>query len=109
MQDQRAHSRKLLEAEAAIADPSGDLWITVPMLDISRMGIAFSSPAAIEGGATYLFRIDLPGIEGRVEALLRVVHSSNTGMEQGFRVGARFASVTQDDAQRIVRFLTGQP
>ena len=106
MQELRAHVRRLLDADAAIADSTGKQWRSVQMLDISGSGVAFASNEPVESGASHMFNFYLPGTSRRNEVVLKIVEC-NEGMTNGrYRIGARFTAI-DDDSRAIIKQFVG--
>ncbi|MBV8634366.1 MAG: PilZ domain-containing protein, partial [Burkholderiaceae bacterium] len=68
-QDKRAHRRKTLHAEAAIADVLGNTWSKVELLDISQSGAAFLSAEEFATGSSRMLRFHVPGHEAPLSVL----------------------------------------
>lgn len=106
MRDQRAHARRLMREDAILSDESGSGRQPVVLLDISRLGIAFTSPKLLEGGARLRLQFSLPGNPDRHDTLVEVVHSTSSGVPSGFRVGARFIEIEPHTTALITEFAT---
>lgn len=105
MQEKRAHKRKLLLAEAVIADASGSAWSTIVLLDISSIGVAFASAQIMERDDIRMLRFCLPGSPRRHDAAVCVVHSSSAGVPSGYRVGAKFSAIDPATLELIADFV----
>ncbi len=107
MRELRVHLRRLLQSTASIIDAQGVLWHSVQLLDISRMGVAFSCTHEMQCGAVCQILFCLPGQTMRNEATLRIVHCAPSA--SGYRLGARIIELEQQCADRIVEFVVGEP
>ena len=106
MREQRAHNRRLMREDAIISDPSGDARRPAILLDISRVGVCFTSPQLLPSGMVYSLEFSLPGQTGLHRTTLEVVHSSSSGVPSGYRVGARFLDIPAGTAELIMDFVT---
>lgn len=106
MREQRAHNRRLMREDAIISGPSGERRQPAILLDISRVGVCFTSPQLLPSGTVYRLEFSLPGQPGLHRTTLEVVHSSSSGVPSGYRVGARFLDIAPDTAERIMDFVT---
>lgn len=106
MQEKRAHIRRLMREDAVLADASGNARHPVVLLDISRLGVSFTSPQELPGGSRHMLDFRLPGSPGLQETVVQVVHSSSAGVPAGFRVGARFVHITDETAEHILHFVS---
>lgn len=104
-QDKRTHRRKTLHAKAAIADVLGNTWSTVELLDISQSGAAFLSSEEYAAGASRMLRFQVPGHEGQLSVLCRIVHCAKHSYLNGFRVGTAFARIDEADAQAVTAYV----
>jgi hypothetical protein len=105
MQEQRAHTRKLMRAEAVLADAGNAARHPVVLLDISRLGVSFSSPAPLESGSRHILDFNLPGMPRLHETVVQVVHTSEAAASDAFRVGARFVHIAPETSDSIVQFV----
>lgn len=106
MQEKRAHTRRLMREEAVLADAAGQARHPVVMLDISRVGVSFTSPSLLESGSRHLLDFRLPGSPALQETVVQVVHSTSAGVPSGFRVGARFVHIADETTERIAQFVS---
>ena len=105
MNEQRVYRRVLLEIEALIADPLEDQWVPIKLLDISRMGIAFSNNTPMAKDTLCMLRFYLPQNLKRINCVASIVHSSSIQATEDFRVGARFVNADPDDLELIKSFI----
>ena len=105
MNEKRKHFRKSATAEAAIADITGNTWIAVDFLDISRNGVAFISPDEQTTGSSRMLRFLLPGSEKRIAVICRIVYASPHIFLAGYRIGAEFVRIDEVDWQTIEAFI----
>ena len=106
MHEKRAHTRRLMREEAVLADASGAMRHPVVMLDISRLGVCFTSADELESGSRHILDFRLPGNSQLQETVIQVVHSSRAGVPAGFRVGARFVHMGADTSEHIASFVS---
>jgi hypothetical protein len=106
MSEKRAHARRLMHEDAVLASATGSGRHPVVMLDISRLGVCFTSPTLLDGGARHILDFRLPGGDALHETVVQVVHSSPNGVPSGFRVGARFVHIRPETADSIVQFVS---
>lgn len=104
-QDKRTHSRKALHSEAAVADVLGNTWTKVQLLDISQSGVALLSTEEYSVGASRMLRFHLPGYEGQLSVLCRIVHCAQHSYLEGFRVGTAFVRIGEIEAGAIAAFM----
>jgi hypothetical protein len=106
MQEKRAHTRRLMHEDAVLAEATGQGRQPVILLDISRLGVCFTCPAPLEGGARHILDFRLPGGAQLHETVVQVVHSGSAGVPAGFRIGARFVHVPAETESAIVQFVS---
>lgn len=106
MSEKRAHARRLMHEEAVLADAGGGARQPVVLLDISRVGVSFTSPVTLDGGTRYLLEFKLPGAPRLHETVVQVIHSSPHGVPAGFRIGARFVHIETDTTDAIAHFVS---
>ncbi len=107
MHEQRAHARKLMRAAAVLADAGNAARHPVVLLDISRLGVSFNSPAHLESGSRHILDFNLPGGARLHETVVQVVHTSASNAPTAFRVGARFVHIAPETSDSIVQFVAG--
>lgn len=106
MQEKRAHIRRLMREDAVLADATGNARHPVVLLDISRLGVSFTSPQELPGGSRHMLDFRLPGSPELQETVVQVVHSTSAGVPAGFRVGARFVHIADETTEQIVQFVS---
>ncbi len=106
MHEKRAHTRKLMREEAILADASGTARQPVVMLDISRLGVCFTSAEALASGSRHILDFRLPGNPELQETVIQVVHSTRAGVPAGFRVGARFVHIAAETTEHITTYVS---
>ena len=106
MPEKRAHTRRLMREDAVLADVAGGARRPVIMLDISRLGVCFTSPKLLESGSRHILDFNLPGTQHLHETVVQVVHSSQSGVPSGYKVGARFVHIAPDTTESIVHFVS---
>jgi hypothetical protein len=108
--EQRSHDRKILAADALIEDGSGHDWRHVHMLDVSRMGLAFTTDEIVEVGSIRRFDFALPGSLTRIVCRARIANRLVNAWpehksESAFRVGAMFEAIDPQHVEMIERFV----
>lgn len=106
MSEKRAHARRLMHEEAVLADAGGAARQPVILLDISRVGVSFTSPVMLDGSSRHLLEFKLPGVPGAHQTVVLVIHSSQTGVPSGYRIGARFVHIETDTTDAITHFVS---
>ena len=106
MHEKRAHTRRLMREDATIADASGKARHPVVLLDISRLGVCFTSPDLLESGSRHILDFHLPGNPHLQETVIQVVHSTSDGVPAGYRVGARFVHIAPETTEHITDFVS---
>jgi hypothetical protein len=106
MQEKRAHTRRLMKEDAVLANDGGSGRQPVVLLDISRLGVSFTSPSLLESGSRHILDFKLPGTPQLHETVVQVVHSSASGVPSGYRVGARFVHIQLDTTDAIMQFVS---
>lgn len=106
MHEKRAHTRRLMREEAMLADAAGSARRPVVMLDISRLGVSFTSPELLPSGSRHILDFRLPGSADLQETVVQVVHSTSAGVPSGFRVGARFIHIADETTDQIASFVS---
>lgn len=109
MPEKRAHMRRLMRENAVLADATGAARHPVVMLDISRLGVSFTSPTLLDGGSRHILDFKLPGTTQLHETVVQVVHCTDSGVPSGYRVGARFVHIPSETAESIVNFVSVAP
>lgn len=106
MSEKRAHTRRLMREDAVLADVTGAPRRPVIMLDISRLGVCFTSPVELDGGSRHILDFHLPGMQQLHETVVQIVHSSPIGVPSGYKIGARFVHIQPDTTESIVNFVS---
>ena len=106
MHEQRAHNRRLMREDAVLSNEVGGARRPVIMLDISRLGVCFTSSTLLESGTRHLLEFNLPGTGPVHETVVQVVHSSESGVPSGYKVGARFIHIEAETTESIVHFVS---
>ena len=106
MHEKRAHTRRLMREDATLADASGQARHPVVLLDISRLGVCFTSPDLLEGGSRHILDFRLPGNPKLQATVIHVVHCSSDGVPAGFRVGARFVHIAPGTTEDITSYVS---
>ena len=106
MPEKRAHTRRLMQEDAVLADAAGTTRQPVVLLDISRLGVSFTSPSLLDNGSRHILDFNLPGTAQLHETVVQVVHSSASGVPSGYKVGARFVHIAPETTESIVHFVS---
>jgi hypothetical protein len=106
MSEKRAHTRRLMHEDAILADATGAARHPVVLLDISRLGVSFTSPTLLDSGSRHILDFKLPGTTVLHETVVQVVHSGQAGVPSGYRVGARFVHIELETTDSIVHFVS---
>lgn len=106
MHEKRAQTRGLMREDALLAGAAGQARQPVIMLDISRLGVCFASPAPLEASSRHLLIFSLPGKLHTHESVVQVGHSSTSGVPSGYRIDARFVHMQVETTDEIVAFIT---
>ncbi|MES2317103.1 MAG: PilZ domain-containing protein [Pseudomonadota bacterium] len=106
MPEKRAHTRRLMREGAVLASAAGESRHPVVMLDISRVGVCFASPALLDSGSRHILDFQLPGMPQTHETVIQVVHTSESGVPAGYRVGARFVHMEAETSESIAHFVS---
>jgi hypothetical protein len=106
MHEKRAHTRRLMREDAVLADAAGNARHPVIMLDISRLGVSFTSPELLEAGSRHILDFRLPGSQELQETVVQVIHSTSAGVPSGYRVGARFIHIAPETTEQIASFVS---
>ena len=109
MPEKRAHTRRLMREDAVLADATGAARHPVVMLDISRLGVSFTSPSRLDGGSRHILDFKLPGAPQQHETVVQVIHCTESGVPSGFRIGARFVHIPAETTEAIVNFVSIAP
>ena len=105
--DKRKQQRKSLHGEALVADVLGNTWTKVDLLDISPSGLAFLSTEEFAGGSARTLRFFLPENPQRISVVCHIVHCAAHSYLQGYRIGAEFVRMHEDDLQAVTLFCAG--
>ena len=106
MDEQRAHSRRLMHEAAWIAASAEGAWTPMVLLEISTNGLTIASTQSLDSGDVHAVRFTLPGDAAPHDALVRLLYRSTDGVPAGFRYGARFTAIDQRTTEHIVDFLS---
>lgn len=106
MHEKRFHTRRLMREDAALADSAGNARHPVILLDISRLGVSFTSPDLLEGGSRHMLDFHLPGQPDLHETVVQVIHCTSSGVPTGFRIGARFVHIAEETTEQIMNFVS---
>ncbi|HEY8100113.1 MAG TPA: PilZ domain-containing protein [Burkholderiaceae bacterium] len=107
MKDQRQHVRKEIVASALIANPSGNDWKPVTLLDISVGGAAFSTSERVIVDTTRLVNITLPNEVKPIPLSAKIVNRSPMG--SAFRVGIKFFNADPIAIEQIRHYIEAAP
>lgn len=104
--EKRIRLRKALQVEGAIADPLGNQWFPIKLLDISESGLGFHSRTALPDGNARMLRFTLPlNPPVDVAATVKIVYCTKHSLLEGYRVGAEFRKLDPEHRARIAELV----
>lgn len=103
--ERREHQRKLLATEARISEMDTGNWTAMRLFDVSKAGIGFIHKQPLELNKLYSIEFHLPDSDARIACAAIVLHCAELKGGKGYRVGARFVWITEDDAERITDYV----
>jgi hypothetical protein len=106
VEEQRAHSRKLMHEQASVANASGTSWAPTIMLNISFSGVCFACSEVMESGELRQLRFRLPGKPDTHNVFVQIVHRTPHGVPAGYKYGARFMSLDTATTAQILDFVS---
>ncbi|MBI1890617.1 MAG: PilZ domain-containing protein [Burkholderiales bacterium] len=104
-EEKRVHLRKALQTEGWVADPLGNNWTAIQLLDISMGGIAFISEENMAVNSSRIFRFHLPGKDRQIDFIGRIANCNQHQYLAGYRVGAQFTRIDAMDLIIVERFV----
>lgn len=105
MIEKREEVRKLLATEASIGDEALDVWRPIRLFDISKTGLAFLTTEEIVLNTVHAFRFCLPDSSRKMNSVAIVLHSTTLASNSGFRVGAKFLGIDEEDVALIKEYV----
>lgn len=105
-QEKRVHFRKALQTEGWVADPLGNNWALIKLLDISVGGIAFIGEENLTVNSSRIFRFQLPNEEKQINFIGRIANCSPHQYLAGYRIGAQFTRIDAGDLTLVERFIS---
>lgn len=105
IRENRVHLRRSLETEGWVAEPNGQSWKEVKMLDLSKGGIGILGPEPMKGGSSYRFSFHLPGSPKMIHFDGRVTHCLPHPFLAGYRIGMQFQHIDSADLAMIEWFV----
>lgn len=105
LRNRRAYPRKTLQAEGWIAEPPGDSWRAIKLLDISMGGFAFFCEKIMAVDALCQFRLHLPESSRQMNFVGRITHGVEHPYPAGFRIGVEFSKIDVADLAAIEWFI----
>jgi hypothetical protein len=108
--EKRQYQRKLLHANAQIADLMGRSWLPIHLLDISVSGIAFTTDEEIAIEDIRTIEFSLPESPNRIRCDLKVAnmlvnHPDENSLPGKYRIGAILDRIEGSDIASIERFI----
>jgi len=103
--ERREHLRKLLATEARIAEMDTGKWTAMRLFDVSKAGIGFVHRHPLELNKLYSIEFHLPDSDVKIACVAIVLHCAELKDKAGYRIGARFVWITEDDAERITDYV----
>jgi hypothetical protein len=109
-EEKREHQRKLLCANATIADLMGRTWLPIHLLDISEGGVAFVTNEEVAIDDVRTIEFSLPGDPERIRCDIKVAnmlvnHPDDNSSQGKYRVGAVFDRIEPETVASIERFV----
>jgi hypothetical protein len=109
-EEKREYQRKLLRADAKIADLMLRSWLPIHLIDISVGGIAFATDEEIAIDDVRSIEFSLPGNSARVRCEIRIANMLVNRLEEDtalgkYRVGATFDRIEASDVASIEQFV----
>lgn len=108
-EEKRVHLRKALQTEGWVADPLGNSWTVIKLLDISLGGIAFIGPEELAVDSSRIFRFHLPNDAKLINFIGRIANCNRHQYLAGFRTGAQFTRIDNVDLGLIQQFIERVP
>ena len=106
--EKRICLRKALQGERSIAEPLGNNWFPIRLLDIPGSGIGFHCRTAVADGSARMVRFTLqsdPPID--VSATVKIIYCSKHTLLEGYRIGAAFRKMDAEHQAQISRLVSG--
>lgn len=106
--EKRISLRKALQGEGAIADPLGNSWFPIKLLDISESGIGFHCRTAVTDGSARMVRFTLqtdPPMD--ISATVKIAYCAKHTLLEGYRIGAEFRKIDAEHQAQISRLVNG--
>jgi hypothetical protein len=109
-EEKRQHERKLLRADAKVADLMGRSWMPIRLLDISEAGIAFTTDEEVAIDDIRMIEFSLPENPTRIRCEVKVVNLLVNRAEENsapgkYRLGAIFDRIDSEDISLIEQFI----
>jgi hypothetical protein len=109
--EQRLHERKILRADALIK--RGQAWEHIHLLDVAKMGLAFTTDEITEVGAIREFDFALPGSLTRIKCSGKIVNRLVNrwpahANQAAFRVGTVFIAIDQGHQAMIEAYVMAE-
>lgn len=105
-EQKRRHVRRLLRVPATVLPSSAGPAREVRLIDIARAGVAFASVSAMETDEQFVLSFRLFQYDDLIFVQARVVYAAPVENAALYRVGARFADMSDEVAARIADFIT---
>ena len=105
-EQRREHVRRLLEVPASARKTASPHSWKVRLIDIGRGGVGFVTETAVEVGDEVVLSFLLPNRNAVTELLARIVYAAPLDRPGWYRIGARFAALSDETASDIVDFVT---
>lgn len=106
--EKRISLRKALQGDGAIADPLGNNWFPIKLLDISESGIGFHCRTAVLDGSARMVRFTLqtdPPID--ITATVKIAYCTKHTLLEGYRIGAEFRKMDAEHQAQISQLVRG--
>jgi hypothetical protein len=109
-EEKRKYQRKLLHADAQIADLMGRSWLPISLLDISTGGVAFTTDEEVTIGDIRTIEYSLPEYPDRIHCDIKIANMLINRLDADslpgkYRVGAEFDRIDANDIASIEQFI----
>ncbi len=109
-EEKRQHQRKLLHADAHIADLMGRTWLPIYLLDISEAGIAFVTDEEVAIDDIRTIEFTLPEQTDCIRCDIKIANmlfnrNDPESPAGKYRIGAAFDQIDAADVASIAQFI----
>jgi hypothetical protein len=109
-EEKRQYQRKLLQADAQIADLMMRSWTPIRLIDISAGGVAFATAESVAIDDIRTIEFSLPGCPARIRCEIKVANMLVNRLQEDlalgkYRIGATFDRIEASDVASIEQFV----